>query len=315
MTDFYPGMKLDIRAAAGKYLSELGKKYPDVMVLSADLTGNAGAASFAAAYPDRYYNMGIAEQNMVSFAAGLTYEGFKPYLLTMSPFISMRACEQVRSDVCYCSLPVRFFGNNSGYSGGISGATHCGLEDCAIIGAMGNMTILEPCDAYEAAMAVEASYAVKGPVYIRITSFATPAVYTEEFTYEIGKAQIPVEGDDAAFIVSGAIVSFAVEAAKRLKEELGVHVRVVDMHTIKPLDEKAVLAAAKTGTVIAAQDHTKIGGLGWAVANTIAQAGVSCKFKILGAPDTYVPLATTPFLYKQNGYDADGLYENMKALL
>lgn len=315
MADFYPGMNLDIRASAGKYLSELGKKYSDVLLLSADLTGNAGAAEFAKSYPERYYNMGIAEQNMVSFAAGLTYEGFKPYLVTMSPFISMRACEQVRSDVCYCALPVRFIGNNSGYSGGISGATHCGLEDCAIMGAMGNMTILEPCDAYEASMIMEASYAAKGPVYIRITSFSTPAAYTEPFAYEIGKAQVPVAGDDGAFIVSGALVSYAVAAAKRLKEELGASVRVVDMHTIKPIDEGAVLAAAGTGRVIAAQDHTKMGGLGWAAANTIAQGGVACKFKVLGAPDHYVPLATTPYLHKINGYDAQGLFENMKEML
>jgi transketolase len=233
----------------------------------------------------------------------------------MAPFISMRACEQVRTDICYCGLPVRFIGNGAGYSGSISGATHCAMEDCAIIGSMGNTTIIEPCDGYEAVKALEASYSVNGPVYIRVNNNSNPPVYTEEIDFEIGKALVPIKGDDGAFIVSGTVVPFAVAAAKRLMEELGVNVRVVDMHTIKPLDTEAVVSAAKTGRVIVAQDHTKIGGLGWAVASSIAEAGIACKFKILGAPDKYVPLATPPFLYKLNGYDADGLFENMKVFL
>jgi transketolase len=176
MADFNPGTKLDIRTAVGNYLTELGKKYPDVLVLSADLTDNARANEFVKTFPDRYFNMGIAEQYMASFAAGLTYEGFKPYLLSMAPFISMRACEQVRTDICYCGLPVRFIGNGAGYSGSISGATHCAMEDCAIIGSMGNTTIIEPCDGYEAVKALEASYSVNGPVYIRVNNNSNPPV-------------------------------------------------------------------------------------------------------------------------------------------
>lgn len=238
-----------------------------------------------------------------------------PYAFTMAPFISMRACEQCRTDVAYGGLNVRMIGNYAGYSSGVSGATHCALEDCAIMGSMAGMTVLEPGDPYQICKMLEASLDYDGPIYIRSGIEAIKPIYPENYEYKIGKAIIANEGNDGAFICSGIVVQFALEAAKIIKKELGKNIRVVDMHTIKPIDEEAVLAAAKTGRVIAAQDHNIIGGLGYYVGAVIAQNAVSTQFKILGCPDHFVPIATAPYLFKVNEYDTAGLVKHMKAML
>ena len=233
----------------------------------------------------------------------------------MAPFISMRACEQVRTDVAYGKLNVRLIGNYAGYSSGVSGATHCALEDCAIMGSIAGMTILEPGDPFQVCKMLEATLDYDGPVYIRSGIEAIKPIYPENYEYQIGKALIPNQGDDGAFICSGIVVQFALEAAKIIKEQTGKDIRVVDMHTIKPLDVDAVLSAAKTGRVIAAQDHNIVGGLGYYVGQVIAENGLSIKFKTLGAPDNFVPIATTPYLFRINEYDIDGLVKNMIKML
>ena len=308
------GDRINTIDGPGRKLAELGEKYKNLCIVNADLGITNRSKAFYLAHPERSFDVGIAEQNMVSFAAGLAHEGFVPYCFTMSPFLTMRACEQVRTDVCYGEYPVRFVGNAAGYASGVSGATHCGLEDVAIMGSMGGMTVVEACDHEQLSQILEFSATYEGPMYIRHGVEAAEHLYDHP-TFELGKAQVVVDGDDGAFLCAGITVSMAMEAAKIIKEETGKSIRVVNFPTIKPLDKEAVACAAKTGRVIVAHDHNKVSGFGTYVGAAIAEAGIATKFEILGAPDKYVPLATTPFLYEINEYDAKGLVKHMKAML
>lgn len=310
----YHGL-MSARDIAGSTLAKLGEMNEKVVVVNADLMRSSRAQEFVEKFPDRSFNVGISEQNMVSFAAGLASEGYIPYVCSFGPFISLRACEQVRTDVCYNELPVRFLANNAGYSAGVMGATHSSLEDSAIMSSIGGMTVVEPGDPLQIAKILEASLDWKGPLYIRMGREAQHASYQEDYHYEIGKAIVAREGTDGAFICSGITVHMAINAAAKLEADLGVKIRVVDIHTIKPIDKAAILSAAQTNRIVVAQDHNIIGGLGYMVAAVLAEAGVACKFKMLGCPDHFVPLATTEYLYSQNGYDTNGLYEHMKGLL
>ncbi len=303
------------RDVAGAYLVELGTKCEKVVVVTADVANSSRIIGFREKFADRTFNTGIAEQNAVSMAAGLAHEGFIPFVFSFSPFLSMRACEQIRSDVCYGNLPVRFIGSNGGYSAGVMGATHCGLEDVGITACMANMCVVEVGDPFQVVKVLEASMNWPGPIYIRLGREAKQALYPEGTPYEIGKAIIANEGDDGAIIAAGVTVYHALNAAKKIKEECGADIRVVDMHTIKPLDKAAVLAAAKTGRIVIAHDHNIIGGLGSHVSMVLAEAGICCKVKILGAPNQFVPIATADYLYRLNEYDAEGIEKNMRSLL
>ena len=302
------------RDAVGKCLGELGGKYENMVVITADVDVSSRIGTFKERYPDRCYNTGIAEQSLMSVAAGMAHEGFKPLAFAFAPFASMRAYEQVRTDICYSRLPVIIIGNGAGYSNGLSGCTHCGLEDSALMVACNNMTVIEPGDPQQIVKVLEACMELNAPVYIRLGREATSSLYPDNVQYEIGKALIPRAGDDGAFVCTGIMVHFAMEAAQRIHDELGREIRVVDMHTIKPLDKDAVLAAARTGRVVAAQDHNLLGGLGQLVGSAIAEAGMACRLVCRGCPDTFVPIATPEFLYARNGMDANGLYEAMKSL-
>lgn len=201
------------------------------------------------------------------------------------------------------------------YSNGISGCTHCGLEDSALMVACNNMTVIEPGDPFQMVKILEAAMELNRPVYIRMGREATTSLYSDDVQYEIGKALIPRDGSDGAFICTGIMVHFAMEAAERIAQETGKQIRVVDMHTIKPLDKDAVIDAAKTGRVVAAQDHNLYGGLGQLVGSAIAEAGISCKLVCRGCPDEFVPIATPEFLYARNGMDSNDLYQAMLSLL
>lgn len=289
----------------------LGSVNDKLVVVNADLMGTCRNAAFVEAYPSRSFNVGIAEQNLVSFSAGLAHEGFIPYAFSMAPFISMRACEQCRTDVAYGNLNVRLIATYAGCSGGISGATHWGIEDCAIMCGIPGMTVMEPCDTIQARKMLEATLDYDGPVYIRSSVEAVADIYPEDYCFTIGHATIAKEGNDGAFICGGVVVQYALQAASIIEERTGEKIRVVDMHTIKPIDRIAVVEAAKTGRLIVAQDHNIVGGLGQAVATIIAEEAISTKFKILGILDKFVPMAHAPFLYHMFGYDTEGLVAAM----
>lgn len=303
--------KVFVRNILGEYVSELGKEFDKLVVVNADLMGTSRNKSFAEKFSQRSFNVGIAEQNLVSFSAGLAYEGFIPLAFSMAPFLTMRACEQVRTDIAYNKANVKLIASYSGVSGGISGATHWAIEDCAIMTSMPGMTVIEPSDATQAKILLKQAVQKIGPVYFRTSVEAQQDIYGEKDAFEIGKAAIPIKGGDGAYICSGVTVQFAIEAALQIRREFNKKIRVVDMHTIKPIDRQAIIDAAKTGRIIVAQDHNIIGGLGFMVANILAEEKLAVNFKILGIKDKFVPMAHAPYLYHQFGYDADGLKNSM----
>ena len=304
-----------LRDEIGSYMTELGMKDSKVVLVNADLMGTCRNRGFVEAFPDRSFNVGIAEQNMVSFAAGLAHEGLMPYTFSMAPFIAMRACEQCRTDVAYGKLNVRFIATYAGCSGGISGATHWSIEDCAIMCGIPGMTVLEPCDSLQARQMLEATLTYDGPIYIRSSVEPVVPVHADNYTYQIGKADILRKGIDGTFICCGVTVKYAIEAAERISVQTGKQIQVVDMHTIKPIDREVVIEAAKTGRIIVAQDHNYMGGLGTYVAQVLAEEGLSVKYLNIGIPDQFVAMAHAPYLYHLFGYDTEGLETKMLELL
>lgn len=296
-------------------MTSLKKLNNKVVVVNADLTGTCRTKQFSATYPESSFNVGIAEQNMVSFSAGLAHEGFIPYAFSMAPFISMRACEQCRTDVAYANVNVRLVATYAGCSGGISGATHWGMEDVAIMTSMANMTVLELSDTTQARKLLEKTLDYKGPVYIRSSVTNVSSIYSEEDNFDIGKSFECVSGDDGAFLCSGNIVQYAIEAANIIKETIGKNIRVVDLYSIKPIDQRAVVAALKTKNVIVAQDHNIIGGLGDIVSRIAVQEKIMPNMKVLGINDEFIPMAHAEYIYHKYEIDCEGLKKNMLSLL
>ena len=307
--------KTFLRDVLGGYMQELGKQDEKVVVVNADLMGTCRNRSFVKSYPERSFNVGIAEQNMISFAAGLAHEGYKPYTFSMSPFISMRALEQCRTDVAYAGLGVRFMATYAGVSGGISGATHWSLEDCGIMCSIPDMTVVEVCDEVQAQKLLKCSLTYSGPIYIRSSVEPVIGVYDNSYDYEIGHADTIMPGDDGAFICAGVTVKYAVKAAENIARMHGKRIRVIDMHTIKPIDRNAVLGAAATGHIVTAHDHNVIGGLGTQVGQVLAEEGIGVKFANVGIPNHFEPMAHAPYLYHKFGLDNEGLEQAMLELL
>lgn len=304
-----------LRNEIGSYMTILGENNPKVIVINADLSGTCRNREFGKLYPERQFNVGIAEQNAVSFAAGLAHEGFIPYTFSMAPFLTMRACEQCRSDVAYANLPVRLIGVYAGVSGGISGATHWALEDCGIMTAICGMTVLEPCDTHQAKRMLDLSLNYSGPLYIRSSVEPVRDIYPKDITIQIGGSIEIMPGSDATILCSGVTVQFAIDAAMQLKTENNLSVRVVDMYSIKPIDRKAVISAAQTGNVLVVQDHNIIGGLGSMVATTIAEENLNTNFRMLGITDQFVPMAHANYLYHVFEMDVAGLKKNILELV
>lgn len=296
-----------IREIVGNYMVKLAEQDPSIVAVSADLFRSCRMEKFMEQLPDRTYNVGIAEQNLVGFSAGLCHEGFTVFAFSMASFLSMRACEQCRTDIAYANLKARLIGVYAGVSGGLAGATHWSVEDCGIMCSIPNMTVLEPSDAVQAEHMLQATLDFDGPIYMRVSVVPSEDIYDGKYEYEIGKASIAREGNDGCIITSGVIVQYAVQAADEILKESGKKVRVVDMHTIKPIDKNAVIGAAQTGNVIAAQDHNIIGGLGSLVATVIAEENLNTKFEIAGIDDVFVSMARPNYLYNKFGLDAEGL--------
>lgn len=305
-----------LRDVIGEYVCELAEKDSRIVAVSADMNSTCRLKRFAELFPDRLFSVGIAEQNMLSFAAGLAHEGYVPFTFTMAPFMSMRACEQVRTDIAYANLHVIMHAPYAGVSGGISGATHWGLEDVAIMSAIANMKVLEPADAYSTKILLNQAVQAEGPVYLRTSVERVEDIYSNDCDIKLGCSSTVYDGDDLTVICSGVCVQYALSAAKSIRSSLGASVRIVDMHTIKPLDRKAVIdAAMSTGKIIVVQDHSVIGGLGQSVATVIAEAGLPVSFKIIGLPDMFFPMAHAPFLYGKFGLDTEGIENSIREML
>ena len=266
--------KIATRAAYGKALAELAEKEPNLVVLDADLSGSTMSKDFAAVCPQRFFDMGIAEANMVGVAAGLAACGKKPFVNSFAMFAAGRAWEQVRNSVAYPRLNVKVVGSHGGLSVGEDGATHQCIEDLAIMRAIPGMTVLCPCDAHEMRAAVEALLAYDGPAYLRLGRLAVETVTDQVpgYTFAIGKGALLRPGTDVTVVAVGMMVQMALAAAEQLAGE-GLSVRVIDMHTIKPLDTDLLLRAAKeTGCLVTTEEANVVGGLGSAVAECLSGA-------------------------------------------
>ncbi|MFH1380511.1 MAG: transketolase C-terminal domain-containing protein [bacterium] len=263
------GKKIATRQGFGEGLFALGKVNKKVVALSADVTGSVSISSFAAEFPERFVQVGIAEQNLITIAGGMALSGLIPFACAYSMFITGRPWDQIRNAVCYSDLNVKIAGSHSGTNVGPDGATHQSLEDIAIMRVIPNMTVLVPCDAIEARKAAFAAAEHRGPVFIRLSRTAMPLITNETSPFIIGKANCMKEGSDAAIIACGTEILESLKAAETLSKE-GIQAGVYNMHTIKPLDKEAIINAAKQcGCVVTAEDHQKAGGLGSAVAEVL----------------------------------------------
>lgn len=291
----------------GRYLASLGKKNKDIIALEADLKESTQSVQFQRLFPERYLEVGIAEQNMVGIAAGLALSGKIPIVHSFACFISMRSCEQVRTTVAYPRLNVKFVVTHAGVSTGSAGTTHHSIEDVAIMRAIPNMTVIVPCDANEMKQALDEAIKYKGPVYIRLSSIEASDVYRKEDKFSLGKSTQLNEGDDAAIITTGTLASEGLHAARMLKERYGLKVRVLQMACIKPLDTAAVSKAAReTGLIVTCEEHNRLGGLGSAVSEVIADLGRG-RVNRLGIDDSFCECGSYAHLLKQNGLHAENI--------
>jgi len=274
------------REAFGKTLVEAGKQNNKIIVLSGDLEDATKAEYFKREFPGRFFNMGIAEQDMLGTAAGLSSLGFIPFVCSFASFITTRTYDVLRLSVCFNNKNVKIIGSHGGITVGPDGATAQSLEDLAVTRILPNITVLCPADAIEMEKAVKAASLIKGPVYIRLCRIPSPVITKKEDDFKIGKAGILREGKDAAVIACGYMVSESLKAANILAAE-GISVKVINMHTIKPLDEDAVIQSAKkTGAIVTAEDHQISGGLGSAIAETLAKY-YPAPVEMVGVKDTF----------------------------
>lgn len=281
------------RGTFGAAMLDIGAEKPDVVVLTADLSDATRVTEFRKRFPDRFFNTGIAEQNLIGVAAGMAMAGKTVFATTFAAFAAMRCCEQVRTDVGYQNANVKILGADGGVVMGTLGNTHYAVEDISILRAMPNLIILSPADGLEVVKATWAAAAYRGPVYIRLTGGRnTPIVYERDYEFTIGKAVTLREGGDLTLIATGVMVANSLSAAKML-EDKGIAARVVDMHTIKPLDEEVIRqAAAETRLVATVEEHSILGGLGAAVAEIMAEIGGAPKLVRIGLPDSFGPIGT-----------------------
>ncbi len=302
--------KIATREAYGNALAEFGEKY-DFVVLDADLAGATKTGVFKKKFPERFFDCGIAEGNMMTVAAGIATTGKIPFASTFAMFAAGRAFEQIRNSIGYPHLNVKIGATHAGITVGEDGATHQCLEDLALMRTIPGMTIINPADATEARLAVEAAINFDGPVYMRFGRMAVPVLFDESYKFEIGKGVKLADGNDITIIATGIMVDMALKAKDILASE-GISARVINIHTIKPLDEEIVLAAAKeTGAIVTAEEHNIIGGLGGAVSEVISE---NCPVPVMrvGVEDKFGHSGKVPALLEMYGLTPENIVEKAK---
>ena len=305
--------KIATRESYGNGLVELGKEHDNVVVLDADLAGATKTAIFKKAFPDRHFNCGIAECNLVDVGAGLSTMGLVPFVSTFAMFAAGRAYEQVRNTIGYPHLNVKICATHGGISVGEDGASHQCCEDFALMRTIPGMTVMCPSDDVEARKMLHAAYEMDGPVYIRFGRAATPVYHAEDFSFVVGKGEVLQDGTDVAVIATGILVPEAIEAGKRLAAE-GISTRVINMATIKPLDTELVLRAAREcGRIVTVEEHNIIGGLGEAVCATLAE-GCPVPVRRVGVNDAFGHSGPAAELLKEFGLTADHIAETARTL-
>ena len=305
--------KIATREAYGKALVELGAQNDKVVVLDADLAGATMTKYFKAAHPDRFYDCGIAEADMMNIGAGLSTMGLVPFCSTFAMFGAGRAYEQIRNSIAYPKFNVKICCSHAGVSVGEDGGSHQSIEDIGLMRMIPGMTVIVPADANEARKATFALAEFQGSVYMRLARLATP-VFENDYPFEIGKANVLREGKDAAVFACGLMVNEALEAAKLLAAE-GIEVSVINMHTIKPIDAACVTEyAQKCGNVVTVEEHSVIGGLGDAVADVL-MGKVCCKFKKIGVNDQFGQSGKAADVLREYGLTADQIAAKIKETL
>lgn len=299
------------REAYGEALRELGGQNENIVVLDADLSKSTKTNLFKEAYPNRFFNTGIAEQNMIGTAAGFAAAGKIPFASTFAVFAAGRAFEQIRNSVCYPKLNVKIAATHAGLTVGEDGATHQAIEDVAIMRALPNMTVVVPADATEAAAAIRFAADYYGPMYIRLGRSGVPDLFDDSYEFKLGKAITIQEGTDVTLIGMGIMTAAAKEAAQMLAEE-GISAAVINMPTIKPIDEEAIVAAAqKTGAIVTCEEHNIVGGLGSAVAEVLAEKAPARLVRV-GVKDTFGESGKPADLLKKYGLTAADIAEAAK---
>ena len=305
--------KIATRESYGNGLVELGKEHDNVVVLDADLAGATKTAIFKKAFPDRHFNCGIAECNLVDVGAGLSTMELVPFVSTFAMFAAGRAYEQVRNTIGYPHLNVKICATHGGISVGEDGASHQCCEDFALMRTIPGMTVMCPSDDVEARKMLHAAYEMDGPVYIRFGRAATPVYHAEDFSFVVGKGEVLQDGTDVAVIATGILVPEAIEAGKRLATE-GISTRVINMATIKPLDTELVLRAAREcGKIVTVEEHNIIGGLGEAVCAALAE-GCPVPVRRVGVNDVFGHSGPAAELLKEFGLTADHIAEAARTL-
>jgi len=305
------------RNAYGEALIELGKKHKNLVVLDADLSKSTKTIIFAKKYPDRFFEMGIAEANMITTAAGLASCGKLPFVSTFAVFATGRVYDQIRMDIAYSNANVKIFATHGGISVGKDGVSHQMIEDIALMRVLPNMTVIAPSDAIQTGKLVHLMAEEYGPMYARVGRADAPLIYKKEEVenIKIGKGIIVKDGSDITLISTGTMVEPALEARKSLSKQ-GISARVIDMHTVKPIDEKLILNCVKdTKGIITAEEHSIIGGLGAAVAEIIAEKNLSTKFLRMGIRDTFCESGAPCDLLEKYELNEKHMIKNAKKIL
>ena len=296
------------RQSYGEALLELGKENGNIVVLDADLAGATKTGIFAKEYPDRFFDMGIAEQDMMSTAAGLATCGKIPYASTFAMFAAVRAYDQIRNSICYPKLNVKICATHAGITVGEDGATHQMIEDLSLMRTIPNMTVMSVSDDTQTKWAVKEISQIDGPVYLRLSRLATPIIYDENYEFKIGKAVQFGEGTDGTIFSTGVTVAESLKAQEILKEK-GINVRVIDIHTIKPIDKDIIVKSAQeTNKLISIEDHNIIGGLGSAIAEVLTELYPK-QFTRMGIPDTFGKSGKAEELMKHFKITAEDIVE------
>jgi len=294
------------RDAYGRTLARLGDEDPRIVVFTADLAGSTKTSSFAAEHPDRFFNMGVAEANMIGTAAGLAMSGYRPFVSTFAVFATGKVWEQIRQVVAYPGVPVRIVATHAGLTVGEDGASHQMLEDVSNMRVLPNMRVVVPADAVEAAAVTRFAASCDGPIYVRLARAPFPVIHDEGFSFELGAAEVLTEGTDVTIVACGVMVSVALEAGERLGEN-GISAEVINASSIKPLDAETIVAsAAKTGAVVTAEEHQIVGGLGSAVCEALSERHPTRVVRV-GIDDRFGQSGNAEALLSHYGLDVDGL--------
>ena len=296
------------RLSYGEALAKIGEKYDNIVVLDADLASATKTQIFAKKFPERFFDMGIAEANMMSTAAGFATTGKVPFASTFAVFAAGRSYDQIRNSICYPNLNVKICATHSGITVGEDGATHQMLEDISLMRTLPNMTVLSPSDDVETKWAIEEAYKINGPVYVRLSRYETPIIYDENQKFELGKMVQIGEGTDCTIFSTGDVLAEAIKAKEEL-ETKGIQVRVIDVHTIKPIDEAMIIKCAKeTKRLISIEDHNIIGGLGSAISEVLS-TNYPCRLERIGIKDQFGKSGKANELLHEYKLDKEGIMD------